>query len=348
MGMDRAARQDARDRLLAANGWSEAQASRLAGDASFRHYERLTKSGQSSILMDAPPETEDIGPFCRVAELLARLGLSAPRILARDASAGFLLLEDLGDLTFTRALASGHDEAALYSLAVDALAALHARVMPDALCRLPGFDDERAVREVALLLDWYWPGVFGTHAPAAVRAEFEAAWREVLPARRSVPDTLVLFDFHVDNLMVLPERSGVAACGLLDFQDALAGPLPFDLVSLLEDVRRTVAPNLAAAMIERYLQAQHGIDRAAFLTSYAVLGAQRNTRIAGTFARLLRRDGKSGYQRYMARVWQLIEQDLRAPVLAPVAGWFERHLPAAARMTLSASAPVPDRASTHP
>jgi hypothetical protein len=114
---------------------------------------------------------------------------------------------------------------------------------------------------------------------------------------------------------------------LLDFQDALAGPLAFDLVSLLEDVRRNVSPALRQAMIDRYLAANPHCDRDAFMTVYAVSGAQRNIRIAGTFARLLRRDSKPGYQRYMPRTWELIAEDLQHPALAPVAAWFDHYLP---------------------
>src|SRR3546814_136739 len=116
----------------------------------------------------------------------------------------------------------------------------------------------------------------------------------------------LLFDYHVDNLLWLPERPGAAACGLLDFQDAVIAPVTFDLVSLLEDVRRDVAPEIAAAAIARYLAAFPGIDSDAYAAAYSVVGAQRNCRIAGTFTRLWKRDGKPGYLRFMKRVWRLI------------------------------------------
>jgi hypothetical protein len=329
------ARRARLQRFLADAGWGDAVRSPLSGDASFRRYERLSRAGRQAILMDAPPTHENVQAFVRIATLLKRLGLSAPEILARDMEGGFLLLEDLGDETFTRALSAGQDEGALYRLAIDTLVALHDRVTPADLESLPVFDDTRALREVSLLLDWYWPAIHGAAPPAPVRSAFEAAWREVLPLRNGAPETVALFDFHVDNLMRLP-RPGTAACGLLDFQDAVRAPCVFDLVSLLEDVRRVVPASLQEEMIERYLSARPALAKAEFMKSYAVIGAQRNTRIAGTFTRLLVRDGKSGYQRFMPRVWTLISTDLSAPVLAPVADWYARHLPSPDRRSLTA------------
>ena len=162
-----------------------------------------------------------------------------------------------------------------------------------------------------------------------------AAWQQVLPQRQAAPKTIALFDFHVDNLLVLKDRRGIAACGLLDFQDAVLAPVGFDLVSLLEDARRHVPWNLMTRMIERYLAANPMIDRTAYMAAYAIIGAQRNTRIAGTFTRLLKRDGKSWYQRFMPRVWELIGHDIQHPVLAPVAAWYARHLPESDRAPLA-------------
>lgn len=325
-----------RDSFLKRAGWGEAELRLLAGDASFRHYDRLTLNGRTAVLMDAPPPMENVRPFIRIGRLLKELGFSAPEIYAEDAEAGFLLLEDLGDQTYTRELDAGGDAEMLYALATDALIALH-RVVPQAdLDTLPVFEDSRALREVQLLLDWYWPAHFGVPAPDDVRAEFVAAWTQVLPQREKAPKTIALFDFHVDNLLVLKDRKGIAACGLLDFQDAVLAPVTFDLVSLLEDVRRHVPWDLMTRMIERYLAASPEIDRDAYMAAYAIIGAQRNTRIAGTFSRLLKRDGKPWYQRFMPRVWELVAHDIQHPVMAPVAAWYARHLPVADRVTLKA------------
>ena len=314
-------------RFLAAHGWGAAKRGRLAGDASYRHYDRLDLDGKPAVLMDAPPPQEDVRPFVAVAELLRNMGYSAPRLYAADATAGLLLLEDFGDDTYTRLLGRGEDEARLYTLAIDLLIDIHRRFAAGRHSGLPSFDDARALREVSLLLDWYWPATQDAPVPPDLRESYLAAWRAVLPKRHAAPDTLVLFDFHVDNLMLLPGRSGIAACGLLDFQDAVIAPRPFDLVSLLQDVRRDVPSSLVAAMRDRYLQAFPQLDKTAFDTAYAVIGAQRNTRILGTFTRLLLRDGKANYLGFQPRTWKHVESDLAHPALTPVREWFDRHLP---------------------
>jgi aminoglycoside/choline kinase family phosphotransferase len=332
--IDRAARDLQIAAFLKSAGWGAAERGLLAGDASFRRYDRLKLGGRAAVLMDAPPPMENVGPFLNIARLLHGLGFSTPAVLAEDREHGLLLLEDLGDDTYTRLLRKGHDEQALYELATDALIEVRRRVPADATAALPAFDTSRCLREVSLVLDWYWPAVKGSDAPADARAEFEQAWRSVLPNLWVAGQTITLFDFHVDNLLLLPDRAGFKACGLLDFQDAIGGPVPFDLASLLEDVRRNVSPALAAAMIDRYLAGNPELNRADFLTAYAASAAQRNTRIVGTFARLLRRDSKPAYQGYMPRVWELLEQDIAHPAMAPVAAWFARHLPKTDRRPL--------------
>jgi aminoglycoside/choline kinase family phosphotransferase len=234
--------------FLAKAGWRGAERRPLAGDASFRRYERLARDGERAVLMDAPPLREDVRPFLAVGALLQRLGLSAPAILARDEASGLLLLEDLGDATYTRLLAGDTDEAALYALAVDVLIHLHRRFDP-LTAMLPPYDETRLLTEAALLVDWFLPAASSRPLPAGSRADYLAAWRTVLPLAAGAAPTLVLRDYHVDNLLLLQERAGVAACGLLDFQDAVVGPASYDLVSLLEDARRDVASGLAAAMI---------------------------------------------------------------------------------------------------
>ena len=326
-------RESAMTAFLGRAGWGEAKPRLLAGDASFRKYYRVERGSERVVLMDAPPPMENVRPFLTIARHLTRLGLSAPRILAEDVEQGLLLLEDLGDGTYARKLADGADEAALYALAVDLLVELHRRFDAASASDVPRFDMARALREVNLLLDWYWPAIKGAPAPDALRKSYEAAWREALPALWSAPDSIALFDFHIDNLMLLDGRQGVAACGLLDFQDAVIAPIAFDLVSLLEDVRRDVPARLVAAMRERYAAASPKLDRAAFDRSYSAIGAQRNTRIVGVFTRLLVRDGKPRYLQFMPRVWRLLEGDLEHPALTPIRQWFDTHLPKGARAT---------------
>ena len=326
--------------FLAEAGWGGARRRPLAGDASFRRYERLDQGDRHAVLMDAPPPEEDVSAFHRVQRLLLSLGLSAPRPLAVDLAQGLMLLEDLGDRTFTRALAGGAAERPLYELAVDVLIDLHAKADTAALSgeALPNYDDRRLLEEALLLTDWYLPALSGSEPPAALREAYIGAWKAVFPLARHIPQTLVLRDYHVDNLMVLDGRPGVAACGLLDFQDAVVGPRSYDLVSLLEDARRDIPADLVAAMLARYLAAFPDIDREAFRASYAILGAQRNAKIIGIFTRLSRRDGKDQYLRHIPRVWRLLEGDLGAPELAPVKAWFDRALPPGERGVPSSAA----------
>src|SRR6202035_4828843 len=171
----------------------------------------------------------------------------------------------------------------------------------------------------------------GTPLSDAQRDEYLDLWRTLLPQAALPDDTLVLRDYHVDNLMLLPDRSGVRGCGLLDFQDAVCGPPSYDLVSLLEDARRDVPAELRRIMIERYLAAFPALDRSAFLRSAAILAVQRNCKILGIFTRLWKRDGKPGYLVHIPRIWRLLEQDLGHAALAPIAQWLDRHLPRGAR-----------------
>lgn len=314
--------------FLAAEGWAGIAPVMLAGDASFRRYYRLTGYTSSLVLMDAPPPLEDVRPYVAVAGMLRELGLSAPEIYAEDRDQGFLLIEDFGDDLYTRLLAGGADEAALYALAIDTLIALHRAVPASGLPGLPPYDEARLLAEAALLVDWYAPSALGSPLPSQARDDYLARWREVLPYAMLPAPTLVLRDYHVDNLMLLPGRPGVRACGLLDFQDAVCGSASYDLVSLLEDARRDVPPTLRAAMTERYLAAFPGVDRASFARSAAILAAQRNCKIIGIFTRLWQRDGKPGYLQHIPRVWRLLDDDLRRErLLRPVADWLDRHLP---------------------
>ncbi len=317
--------------FLAAAGWGGARRAPLADDASFRRYFRLHRGNETTVLMDAPPPQEDVRPFLDVAARLARLGYSAPAVLAADESYGFVLLEDLGDDTFTRVLATDpRREAVLYELAVDLLIDLHRRA-PD-IAGLPAYDPAMLQAEADLLVDWTWPEILGAPCPANVRAAWQAAWAPLLDMIGAVPHTLVLRDFHVDNLLWLDGRSGVARCGLLDFQDAVAGPVSYDLVSLLEDARRDVPAALADRLKRRYLAAMPALDPDAFEASYAILGAQRAAKVIGIFTRLWRRDGKPAYLAHIPRVWHWLEGDLRHPDLTEVAAWVDRYFPPETRI----------------
>ena len=312
--------------FLARAGWGGAGRAVLAGDASNRRYDRLTDraTGASAVLMDAPPDRgEDVRPFLRVARHLRSLGLSAPEILAEDAEQGFLLLEDLGDALFARVIAADPGlETPLYECAIDLLAELHRHPAP---ADLAAYDAATMGPLGALPFDWYLPAI--AKAPEGEKQAFQAELETILARHCADRPVLAQRDYHAENLIWLPDRRGIARVGLLDFQDAMAGHPAYDLVSLLEDARRDVPPALQQAMIERYIAAT-SVDRDAFLTAYACLGAQRNLRILGVFARLCIRDGKPYYVDLMPRVWGHLQHDLAHPALAGLRARVERLIPA--------------------
>jgi aminoglycoside/choline kinase family phosphotransferase len=308
--------------FLAANGWGGATIVPLAGDASFRRYFRVHLNGTTAVLMDAPPHLEDSRPFLAIGKHLDTLGFSAPQALATDLEAGLVLLEDFGDDRVTPVLAADRTtETSVYETAVDILAALHTHPPAD----VAAYDTPELLREARLFPDWYLPAVGITEAPG-----YDAAWAPLWPAVLNAPRVLTLRDYHADNLMIL-DRPGLRGLGLLDYQDALAGHPAYDLASLLQDIRRVVSPDLEAAMIDRYLAARPQTDATAFRTAYDILGAQRNIKILGVFTRLYVRDGKAGYPAFHPRLWELVTHNLAQPALAPVAEWFARNVPAAAR-----------------
>lgn len=308
--------------FLARHGWAGAEIRPLAGDASFRRYFRIHLHGRTAVLMDAPPEHEDIGPFLTVAGHLIDRGCSPPRPLAIDRERGLLLLEDFGDDRVAPLLQRAPErEREVYDVAIDILARIAAQPAP---VDLPPYDDAAMAREVALFTDWYVPAVGLEVAEDSYLPAWREAWRDVIRVVEDNP-VLVLRDYHADNLMVLPRRDDL---GLLDFQDALAGHPAYDLVSLLQDARRDVAPELEEAMLERYAAAANVVDRDMFRAHYEVLGAQRNTKILGIFTRLFRRDQKPHYLPFQPRVWGYLERNLAHPALSSVRAWFDANVPA--------------------
>jgi aminoglycoside/choline kinase family phosphotransferase len=311
--------------FLARHGWEGADILPLAGDASFRRYFRVVKDGRTAVLMDAPPADEDVGPFLKVARHLLDRGFAPPRPLAIDREQGLLLLEDFGDDRVGPLLAREPErERGIYEAAVDILARLAGEAAPE---DLPPYDDEAKAREVRLFTDWYVPALGFEVDEATWLPAWREAWGDVLRTAEASP-VMVLRDYHADNLMVLADRREL---GLLDFQDALAGHAAYDLVSLLQDARRDVAPELEEAMIERYAAAANVADPALFRAHYEVLGAQRNTKILGIFTRLWKRDGKPHYLPLQPRVWGYLERNLAHPALAPVRAWFDSNVPAGRR-----------------
>jgi N-acetylmuramate 1-kinase len=326
-----AERSELIEAFLHANGWGDAERGPLADDASFRRYDRLVDGSRRAVLMDAPPPEEDVRPFARLARHLSSLDYSAPEVFAEDAPNGLLLLEDLGDDTYTRMLAQsgGGSERALYALAVDVLIDLHRRpgaeTLPPSL--VPTYDVPTLLNEAYLLTDWYMPAMTRVPTAQETRDTYGDIWRPLFESCQKTAKTLVLRDFHVDNLIWLPERPTTRGCGLLDFQDALAGHPAYDLMSLLEDARRDIADDLISDMLERYLSAFDDLDRDVFMKVYAILGAGRHAKVIGIFTRLSVRDGKPQYLHHIPRVWKLMERAMRAGGLDSLGQWVDHYIP---------------------
>lgn len=342
-------------RFLDATAFAEAERRRIQGDASTRSYERLTAGGQSAVLMnsprrpDGPPVregkpysaiahlAEDIIPFVALANGLRHLGFSAPQIYEAELRDGLLIIEDLG----TDTVVAGDPPAPVedrYGAAIDVLLALHSRplrsaipVAPNVTHHLPRYDLDAFLIEVELLLDWYLPRLGGP-VSEEVRASYVALWQEALQPVLGIAPTWVLRDFHSPNLLWLPQRHGIARVGLLDFQDAVMGPPPYDLASLLQDARVDMPELMEITLLGRYVKTRFEIDTtfdpSAFIEAYSTLAAQRASKILGIFSRLDRRDGKPQYLQHIPRVWGYLQRTLAHPRMAPLKEWYDAHVPA--------------------
>ena len=344
--------------FLARHGYADAHAVPLAQGASFRRYLRLNGGPRPAVLMDAPPP-EDVVTFLRIAAHLAGIGLSAPEIIAADEANGLVLEEDLGDALLSvlssRDLSpEGGSEAAECALsaearpsgpipaaerpgeqgdpwdaAIDALIDLQ-RASPPA--GLPAWD-ANAMIEAALgtLLDWWWPAVFHTPAPANARADFAVALEATLAPVADGPQCFVHRDYFAGNLIWLPERQGPRRTGILDFQTAALGTPAYDLVSLVQDARQDMPDELVDRATRRYLAARPEIDPVAFEAAFAACAALRHLRVACQWVRLAQRDKRPEYLVHGPRTWKLLATALRHPVATPLATAMDRWLPLATR-----------------
>lgn len=320
-------RRDLLSDFVASSPAKGAEIHMLAGDASFRKYWRVLQNEKSWVVMDAPPDHEDIRPFIAITNLLTQAGLCVPKIYAQDASQGFLLLEDLGDNLFSRHLEfHTSQEKLLYQHACESLVSMHSfSVNATQIAEsLPLYDNQVYLREVALFSDWFLVQVLGRQQAFMLRDSWQHAWQKVLSEASLKNNCIVHRDYHADNLLWLPERD--EKVGMLDYQDALRGDALYDVISLLEDARRDVTLETVDAC-KRFIQDAHGINNDDFLRRYHVLAAQRNAKIIGIFTRLCVRDGKMRYLDYLPRVWQHFLRDLQHPILSPVADFVNQHVP---------------------
>ncbi|MCI5047531.1 MAG: phosphotransferase [Aquisalinus sp.] len=353
-------RQDQIEAFLKQAGWQNASREALTADASTRTYHRLGHGGKNALLMNAPLSAEQpccppvatpeerrslgynaearlAGPnlhaFVETARLLREAGLSAPDIYAFDAGTGLALIEDLGDDLYARYIASPDKERDLYAIAVEALAHLHQfkgawPVSSD--YTFQEYDDVALLAETRLLTQWYLPYRRGLVVTDQMLQDYDGIWMELLEKLTS-PAVFVMRDYHAENLLWLPGRDGIRRTGVIDFQDGLIGQPAYDLVSLLEDARRDVLLDLVQEMRGRYVRCMKASDnnfsQAAFESDYSILAAQRNAKILGIFARLVKRDGKPKYDGLLPRVEQHFRRDLARPGLERLRDWVKNSLP---------------------
>lgn len=330
-------------------GWKGASRSLLNGDASARGYEIVSLPGRPDrIVMNAPTSPQgplirdgksyaeiahiarSVHAFVAVDRLLATAGLAVPEIEAADLDSGLLLIGHLGDGAF---LDGGDPVGERYEAAARLLADIHGRAWPweapldGATYAIPPFDRDAMLIEAELLLDWYLPFATGKPVLDSDRSDFRSAWNTVLDRLDGCETSIVLRDYHSPNIIWRPDRQGRDRLGVIDFQDALIGPAAYDVASLALDARVTIPRELERSTVAAYAEARAAagtFDRAAFDTAYAIMGAQRNSKILGIFVRLDRRDGKPAYLRHLPRIREYLARTLANPALAEVRALYAR------------------------
>lgn len=309
--------------LFAAQGWGAVPAATLtsaSSDASFRRYFRWQGAGRSLIVMDAPPPQEDCAPFVKVAGLLAEAQLNVPQILAADLAQGFLLLNDLGRQTYLEVIHADNADA-LFADAVQALLAFQ-QLPQDAA--LPSYDDALLRRELQLFPEWYVQRHLGVEWSAAQQATWQRVSQLLIDSALAQPKALVHRDYMPRNLMLSEPNPGV-----LDFQDAVYGPVTYDITCLFKDAFLSWPEARVQAWLEDYWQRARALgiavqgDLQDFLRASDLMGVQRHLKVIGIFARICHRDGKPKYLGDVPRFFSYIEAVLaRRPELAELAELF--------------------------
>ncbi len=358
--MNAAARQDVIDLFLGKNGWRDVVPVPLVDDASARKYYRLDDGRCTALLMDFPidaisvdphgihenPERPaSVAPVMTTTDLFMQAGWRVPAIYASDVSQGLVLIEDFGDLTFTRALdQNGASKPALYLRAVDQLIDLHrycdtktARARMQAEADLVVYGPDNFRRMLKSFKDDYLPLIIADRVRRnQAMIDFDVMLDGVLPSCWKTGTVIIHRDYHVDNLMLVENDEGDEDCGIIDFQDAAIAPRPYDLVSLLRDVRHDIGSELEASLKDRYCAAFENLDHSDFETSYMASNMVRNFRILGRFGWLAIKAGKQRYFDFIPRCWELILRDADRN-LPELAAWIAHHIPVEARMAPSLS-----------
>ncbi|HLP98085.1 MAG TPA: phosphotransferase [Sideroxyarcus sp.] len=278
-----------------------------SADASFRRYFRATfADGSTRVVMDAPPQHEDCKPFLHVGKLFEDAGTHVPHVYAQDLAQGFLLLSDLGNTTYLQALDS-NSASSLYGAATDALIKIQLASKPD---ELPPYDEALLRRELNLFPEWYIAKHLGITLSEKQQAKLEEVFKRILANNLAQPRVYVHRDYHSRNLMVIDENNP----GILDFQDAVYGPITYDLASLFKDAYiRWEEEEIMDWLIHYWEKARKAglpvrADFGEFYRDYELMGAQRHIKVLGIFARLYHRDGKDGYLKDMPLVMEYLHK----------------------------------------
>ncbi|RWD36266.1 tRNA (adenosine(37)-N6)-threonylcarbamoyltransferase complex ATPase subunit type 1 TsaE [Mesorhizobium sp.] len=349
---ERAARSLAMRDFLERAGWGEAQRRYFTGDASARSYEIVSLADlPPRVLMNSPrlvlgPPVRDGRPYAVIAHTAQSVsafvaidralragGISAPEIHAQDLDQGFLLLEHLGSEGFLGQ--HGQPVAERYAAAAELLAMMHGKAWPDRIEVAPGvfhdvppFDRDAMMIEAELLVDWYVPAISGGPASDALRAGYNREWDAVLNRLEGREYTLMLRDFHSPNIIWRGDRTGHDRLGIVDVQDALIGPSAYDLASLAMDARVTLSPEIERRTLDAYIAARHkagAFNEDEFVETYAIMAAQRNSKILGIFVRLEKRDGKPYYLKHLPRIRDYLRRALAHPGLANLRDFYAAH-----------------------
>lgn len=294
----------------------------LQGDAGLRSYFRIKANNNSYIVMDCPPTYCSIEPFIKIGRYLRSQDFSAPEIFHFDIKKGFIVLEDLGDLNIKNFIQNSPNilHKNIYYLIIDTLVSLQEK---DPVSNLKIYDNQFLLDELKIFIEWYIPYALNRNLTPIELDEYQNIWQEILSNQIPFNSCLVLRDYHVENIMYLEKYQAIKALGLLDFQDAVIGSPIYDLVSILEDARIKVPQDLAADCI-KYFAKQRKFEVAEVLINYHILGAQRNSRILGVFARKFARDQNDNYLQYIPLVLEYLNYDLSHPVMSKLKSWFNK------------------------
>lgn len=298
----------------------------LTTDASTRKYYRITfADGKTAVLMDDEGCRCKTREFVELSKFLRARGVYVPEVFAADFDNGFLLIEDLGDNTVSKLL-SADNEKELYLMSAAALAKVAAvRERPQCVSELTR---GKILEDLRLFTDWYIPMATGRPLSMQAEKEFFILADRLSELAYRVPNRLVLWDYHIDNVMLPPNRD---ECAIIDFQDAMWGPLTYDIMSLLAADRRVASDETIAAVKDAFFTSLSNVRREDFEDSYAFLALFRHLRVLGRFTTLSMVNGKNRYLQYIPQMWKALDNILKYPKLSAMARWMEQNLPAELR-----------------